>query len=206
MPSHSGLFISFEGTEGAGKTTLIQSVAQILRGCGKEILITREPGGTPLAEKIRHLILSEPMEPWTELFLYEASRSEHVRHHLLPALEAGKIVLCDRFTDSSLAYQGQARKLPWNAVQKLNQWATHGLTPQLTVFLDVSVRRGLNRARQRNRFEEEGAQFLELARRGFYRASRQNPKRWLILKVQDQSVETLAESVLAHLQKRRLLR
>src|SRR5262245_54520564 len=113
----TGVFITFEGTDGAGKSTLIGLLAERLRSLGKPVTVTREPGGSPVAEKIREVLIKEAMDPWTELFLYEASRAEHLARTIRPALERGDWVLCDRFADSSLAYQGEARGLPWAEVE-----------------------------------------------------------------------------------------
>src|SRR5580693_8213021 len=115
-----GVLISFEGTEGAGKSTLIREVkTRLSRRLGSHsVVITREPGGAPVAERIRATLLEERMDPWTELFLYEAARAEHLARTILPALKKGKILLCDRFTDSTLAYQAHARGLPWPEVER----------------------------------------------------------------------------------------
>src|SRR4051794_21042564 len=120
------MFVTFEGTEGAGKSTLIRALARLLEKDGEAVVVTREPGGNPVAEKIREVILSEGMDPWAELFLYEAARAEHLAKVIRPALASGKIVLCDRYADSSLAYQAHARGLPWKAVKSLNRIATQG--------------------------------------------------------------------------------
>lgn len=109
-----GRFITFEGTEGAGKSTLIKALKVALEADGIEVIATREPGGVPVAEKIRGIILADEMSPWTELFLYEAARAEHLYSVIRPALDRGAWVICDRFTDSTLAYQGHARGLPWS--------------------------------------------------------------------------------------------
>ena len=115
-----GIFISFEGTEGSGKSTLIQHLKQALEKMDRQVIATREPGGNPVSEKIRETVLHFSMNPWTELLLYEAARSENLAQLVVPALEQGQIVLCDRFTDSSLAYHGYARGLPWEKVKTLN--------------------------------------------------------------------------------------
>src|SRR5579885_542584 len=182
MPAKgSGVFITFEGTDGAGKSTLIGLLADRLRQQGCAVTVTREPGGSPVAERIREILMNEAMDPWTELFLYEASRAEHLARTILPALERGDWVLCDRFADSSLAYQGQARGLPWAEVERLNKVATRGLRPDLTVWLDVDPATGLERAREKTRFEAEGVEFQKRVRAGFARAARQAPRRWLKL-------------------------
>ncbi len=192
--------MTFEGTEGAGKSTLIRTLAEILRQKNQSVTVTREPGGDPLAEKLRTLILENSMDPRTELFLYEAARAEHLARTVLPALKRGEIVLCDRFTDSSLAYQAHARGLPWKDVCQANQLATQGLIPHLTVWLDIDPEQGLRRAQDPNRFEAEGVAFQKKVRAGFLKASREiKPKRWLRLKARTESPEELAQAVLKKL-------
>ena len=200
------MFITFEGTEGVGKSTLIRGVAERLRARRRIVMLTREPGGCALSEKIRDLILAQGMDPWTEIFLYEAARAEHVTKAILPALERGEDVLCDRFTDSTLAYQAQARGLPWKAAIELNRLATQGLSPDVTVWLDVDPAVGLARARERTRFEDEGLAFQKNVRQGFAKASRVLPRRWLKLTVGQATPEDLADQVIAALFKRKLLK
>jgi len=202
---HNGIFVTFEGTEGAGKSTLIHAVARQLEASrlgSRKILLTREPGGSPIAERIRDVVIQESVDPLAELFLYEAARAEHVARKIRPALKAGQIVLCDRFTDSALAYQGYARGLPWNKVKMMNSVATGGITPQLTVLLDIDPAFGLKRAREQTRFEAEGVEFQKKVRKGFLKARNENPSRWLILKVADKSPEELATRVVRELLKR----
>jgi dTMP kinase len=204
-PRLSGTLITFEGTEGAGKSTLISALGRELVASGYEVTITREPGGTVLAEKIRSLILEEEMDAWTELFLYEAARAEHLLHQLLPALGEGRIVLCDRFTDSSLAYQGMARGLDWKTVRDLNRIATRGLVPRATVFVDIDPALGLRDAKNPNRFEEEGVAFQAKVRRGFLRVIREEPKRFIKIRARSGSPEEMARALLVTLQKRKVL-
>lgn len=191
----TGRFITFEGTEGAGKSTLIAAVETALIQRGIPCIRTREPGGNPTSEKIREVILSAAMDPWTELFLYEAARAEHLAQTIRPALSEGKVVLCDRFTDSSLAYQGEGRGLPWKQIQALNQIATQGLEPDLTVWLDIDPAEGLSHAREITRFEKEGVTFQSRVRKGFERSRRESPARWLKLRARSASPEALAETV-----------
>lgn len=198
----SGLLVTFEGTEGAGKSTLISAVAEQLNVQGKSTLVTREPGGSAVAEQIRRLILENPMDPWTELFLYEAARAEHLAKTVLPGLRDGRIVLCDRFTDSSLAYQSEARGLPWEAVAALNEWATRGIRPSLTVLLDIDPALGLKNAKDPNRFEAEGVAFQTLVRRGFLKAMRQEPKRWLKIKARSGTPAQMAEPIVEEILRR----
>ncbi len=198
------LLITFEGTEGAGKSTLIRKLAERIEGGPqpRAVTITREPGGSLIAEKIRALLLADDMAPLTELFLYEAARAEHLEKTILPALRQGQVVLCDRFTDSSLAYQGHARGLGFDLVRKTNALATRGLTPDFTVFLDVDPAVGLARATEANRFEAEGLAFQRKVRQGFLQAMKIKPSRWIHLKVKDQTPDQLAALVWRKLEKR----
>jgi dTMP kinase len=200
-----GRLITFEGTEGAGKSTLIREVAARLGSVlgSRSIVITREPGGVHVAERIRSTILEEEMSPWTELFLYEAARAEHLAEVVLPALKQGKFVLCDRFTDSTLAYQAHARGLPWKKVAELNHVATQGLKPDLTVLLDIDPAVGLKRAKVRTRFEAEGVKFQKKVRLGFLKARKADPRRWLTLQASSGSPDQLGQRVLADLRRRR---
>jgi dTMP kinase len=198
-----GLFITFEGTEGAGKSTLIQEVARQLVQLGfqgSDIVITREPGGTPVAEQIRKTLLEQGMSPWTELFLYEAARAEHLSVTILPALKKGKIVLCDRFSDSSLAYQAHARGLSWNLVKQLNTIATQGLKPECTVLIDIDPAVGLARAQDQNRFEKEGLAFQKKVRAGFIKAKSETPKRWIVIQPGKKPPQALGRELVLKLQ------
>lgn len=200
----SGILVTFEGTEGSGKTTLIRTLQEELarRVPGLKIKLTREPGGSAVAENIRKVILAEKMAPMTELFLYEAARAEHLERTIIPVLLEKAIVLCDRFTDSSLAYQGHARGIDWKTVLTLNRLATRGLEPHLTVLLDIDPAVGLKRAREFTRFEAEGLMFQKKVRLGFLRARKENPKRWIIMKPGRRSPEQLAEVLAGKIIKR----
>jgi dTMP kinase len=200
-----GFFITFEGTEGAGKSTLIREVAtrlEMLLNAPGSVILTREPGGTTVAEKIREVILREQMNPWTELFLYEAARAEHLAQTIQPALTENKIVLCDRFTDSTLAYQAHARGLPWNEVKKLNQIATRKVTPNLTILLDIDPEVGLKRARDKNRFEEEGVAFHKKVRAGFLKSRKESPRRWFTISSEKGTPAENAEKVVREIIRR----
>lgn len=201
MGKSQGILITFEGTEGAGKSTLIRALEARLRG-GPGITVTREPGGHAVAEAIRKILLEQDMNPWTELFLYEAARAEHVARVVRPALERGDIVLCDRFTDSSLAYQGEARGLPWKTIETLNRVATQGIAPDLTVFLDIDPAAGLSHATVQTRFEAEGVAFQQKVRRGFLRARRLAPKRWKTLPARSGTPEEMADRLATEIEKR----
>jgi len=206
----SGILISFEGTEGSGKSTLIRTLSKLLDQAGYTAIQTREPGGSPVAEKIRSILLEmspknlpdHTMNPWTELLLYEAARAEHTAKTIVPALERGEIVICDRFTDSTLAYQGHARGLPWKQIRTLNRMATFGIKPDLTFFLNIDPAVGLRRVQDPNRFEAEGLEFQKKVRAGFVKVRAEEPKRWITLNVQDRSPDDLAKAVLMSLLKR----
>lgn len=198
----TGVLITFEGTEGAGKSTLIATLADLLRSRGRETVATREPGGSAVAEKIRALILNEPMDPWTEAFLYEAARAEHLKKTIAPALARGAVVLCDRFTDSTLAYQGAARGLDWKTLRALNKIATNGLAPKLTVFVDIDPARGLREAKDPNRFEAEGTAFQTKVRRGFLRAIREEPRRFVTVRARSGTPEAMAAELLDRIARR----
>ncbi len=197
-----GLFITFEGTEGAGKSTLIGELGKLLSAAGHSVVVTREPGGSGVAEKIRGVILHEAMDPWTEAFLYEAARAEHLAKTIQPALKKNSIVLCDRFTDSTLAYQGHARGLNWKTLRSLNKIATGGLTPKVTVFVDIDPAQGLKSAQDPNRFEAEGVAFQTRVRQGFLKIIREEPKRFIKIKARSGTPVEMAETLLKLLRKR----
>ncbi len=154
------LFITFEGIEGSGKTVQAKILNEFLNLRGRDSVLTREPGGSPIGDDIRKILLDSNnvgMDPATELFLYEASRAQHVKHVIRPALEAGKIVLCDRFTDATVAYQGYGRQIDLDMIQRMNSQATGGLVPNLTLLLDCPVEIGLERAKYRIELQEKRA-------------------------------------------------
>lgn len=202
MPKSKGILVTFEGTEGVGKSTLIEAIGEELRSRNVPYTATREPGGSPVAEQIRKVILDHPMDPWTELFLYEASRAEHLATIIRPALTRGEVVLCDRYSDSSLAYQGFARGLPWKRVHALNDLATGGLKPHLTVWLDLDPAIGLKHAQVQTRFEDEGVHFQIKVRKGFAKARSEDPKRWLKLKARQSPPSEMADKILKILEKK----
>lgn len=177
------MFISFEGTEGVGKTTLIRKIHQYFEQQGKEVVLTREPGGTPLAEQIRTLLLAvnhdEQMSHDTELLLIYAARSQHLQQVILPALAAGKIVLSDRFTDASFAYQCSGRGLSQEKLQLLNQTFVAKM-PNITFWLDAPIELGMTRARERgalDRFEQEKLSFFAKVRAGYETLWQAEPER-----------------------------
>lgn len=188
MSSVPGLFISFEGGEGSGKTTQIRRLESWFRQRGREVVITREPGGSPGAEEIRNLLLTGDPGRWdavTEALLMFASRRDHVERTIRPALAEGKVVLCDRFADSSVAYQGFGHGLGAEFIRNLWQIAIDGFKPDLTLIFDLPVEVGLERAGARfanisaaeDRFERMGTEFHQRLRNGFIEIARKNPER-----------------------------
>ncbi len=198
------MFISFEGTEGVGKTTLIRKIYEYLVQQGQEVILTREPGGTPMAEQIRSLLLSvnhdENMSNDTELLLMYAARAQHLQQVIVPALLAGKTVLCDRFTDASFAYQCAGRGLSREKLHVLNQnFVSH--MPNVTFWLDAPIELGMSRARERgalDRFEQEKVTFFEKVRAGYQELFEQSPERMKRVDA-TQSPEQVFEQAVAYL-------
>lgn len=181
-----GLFITFEGGEGAGKTTLIEGIVKTLGSEGFTVLKTREPGGTQLGEPIRALLLqhAEPISPYAELCLFLASRAQHIREVIRPALEQQKVVLCDRFNDSSVAYQGAARGLGMEKVAQFCEFISEGLKPHLTLYLDLEPEVGLQRAastRKQDRIESETVLFHRKIRQAYIEIHRAEPHRFRLI-------------------------
>lgn len=189
-----GLFVTFEGVEGAGKTTQIARLRAHLEQAGRSVCVTREPGGDAVAEGIRRLLLSREMTPRAELLLFLAARAQNVEQVIRPQLDVGGIVLCDRFTDSSLAYQGHARGLGRDAVANLNSFAVNGVTPDLTILLDLAPEVGLARQTDRNRMENETLEFHRLVREGFLLEAENSPERFCVLDA-DQSADRLEAAI-----------
>ncbi|MBO4316812.1 MAG: dTMP kinase [Mailhella sp.] len=187
------MFITFEGIEGSGKSTLARSTAAALQQAGIPVLLTREPGGSALGTKIRALLLNaeESVSPRAELFLFLADRTQHVDAVIKPALDKGTVVLCDRFTDSTIAYQGFGRGLDIGLLDALNANATGGLVPDLTIVADLQPQIGLERAKKRNaengtatsegRFEDEELAFHAKIRNGFLAIAESHPERVMVL-------------------------
>lgn len=179
----SGCFITFEGVEGCGKSTQITLLWEYLLESGHDVIVTREPGGTPIAEAIRGVLLNpdhDTMGSTAELLLYAASRSQHVYEKIAPALAAGQVVLCDRFADSTTAYQGGGRGIHPEILHTLNGIATGGVWPDCTLLLDLPVEVGLERARNRgrkDRIEQESVMFHDRVRTGFLELARAEPAR-----------------------------
>ena len=183
----NGYFITFEGSEGCGKTTQIEALAKALEAQGKTVLITREPGGTLIGEKIRNL-LQDPshkndISDMTELLLFSASRAELITSRIQPALSRGEIVICDRFYDSTFVYQGLGRAIDMNKVEQLNQITVGTLKPDLTILLDLDAKIGIERAKSRqsgelDRIEKESLAFFEAVRNGYLELAKKEPERF----------------------------
>jgi dTMP kinase len=186
------LFITFEGIDGCGKTTQFRMLGNWLRERGKDVIETVEPGGTAIGQQIRKILLdpaSADIQPRAELLLYFASRAQNVDQVIRPALESGRIVLCDRFTDSTLVYQGSGRGIDTKVVLDLDRIACRGLKPDLTLLIDIDIETSLTRARRRNdrvgqsesRIDEESAAFHERVREGYLALARGEPDRFIVI-------------------------
>lgn len=184
MSDQRGMFIAFEGGEGTGKTTQVAALKRHLMEVGLPVVDTREPGGTPVAESIRELLLSDELhgcDPWCEALLFAAARADHTARLIDPALRAGNWVLCDRFLDSSVAYQGVARGLGAQQVREVSLTATRGRVPDLTVVLDVDPRVGLARANDGNRLEAEEITFHETVRQALLDMAAASPSKYRVV-------------------------
>lgn len=188
--SKRGLLISFEGSEGSGKTTQIGSVAEQFERAGLDVVVTREPGGTELGEEIRHLLMhaaaGESMTPETELLLFAASRAQLVREVIVPALQKGKIILCDRFLDSTTVYQGVGRQISAEPVHIINKFAVGDIVPDITVVIDVPAEIGLKRIKHRindlpDRMESETIDFYRKVREGYLFLAQAMPERFIVV-------------------------
>ena len=190
----AGWFITFEGVEGSGKTTQIRLAGEFLREKGLPVLMTQEPGGTPLGERIREILLNQAgfdISGEAEVLLFAAARAQHTDAVILPALETGKVILCDRFSDATIAYQAYGRGLPLEAVREICRFASRGLSPRLTLLFDLPVEKGLERAFRRiagreeasreDRFEREHLDFHRRIREGYLGIAQQEPGRVKII-------------------------
>ncbi len=206
-----GVFITFEGGEGAGKGTQIALLNEALENRGLEVMLTREPGGTPLGEKVRHLLKFDPetrdMTSRAELLLFLAARAQLVEKKILPALEAGKVVISDRFIDSSVVYQGIGRALGVETVEGLNDFATASHKPDLTIVLDISVEKGFERVGKRapektgatDRIESSPRAFFEAVRRGYLELASREPERVKVVDA-DRDVKEVHSEVMKHVE------
>lgn len=186
-----GIFITIEGPDGSGKTTALQQVVpRLQQEMNRKVVATREPGGSPIAEKIRSLILDPShtdMDSRTEALLYAASRRQHLVEKVLPVLESGDVIFCDRFVDSSIAYQGYARGIGEEGIREINQFATEGLEPDVTLYIDVPAEVGIQRIhanldeREYNRLDQEKLAFHEKVRAGYLQLAKANPERIVVV-------------------------
>ncbi|MCD6253062.1 MAG: dTMP kinase [Thermotogae bacterium] len=200
-----GKFITFEGIDGCGKSTQVQMLADHLKSTGYEVVVVREPGGTQVGEAIRKILLSVELTPCieTELLLYLASRAQLSRQIILPALKEGKLVIADRYADSSTVYQGYVRGIGMEKVKELNAFATSGLVPDITFILDIPVEVAVERMKRKSkdRLEREGERFLERAREGYIRLANGEPERFFVIDAQQNPEDTFRE-ILLHLKER----
>ncbi|WP_445258612.1 dTMP kinase [Nocardioides aurantiacus] len=182
--AETGLFVCFEGGEGAGKSTQSQLLRQRLEALGRTVLLTREPGGTPVGAEVRRIVLDPAtgaLADRTEALLYAADKAEHVESVVLPALARGEVVVTDRYVDSTLAYQGAGRSLDAGELEQVARWATGDLRPHLTVLLDLEPSRGLVRFTDRDRIEGESLEFHERVRAAFVALAEADPDHYLVL-------------------------
>lgn len=205
VADHTGLFVTFEGGEGAGKSTQIRRLADRLRRAGHDVLLTREPGGSPGAEAVRHVLLSGAAEAYgtrMEAILFAAARNDHVEEVIRPALKTGAIVLCDRFIDSSRVYQGATGNLDPDLIEALQRVAIDGVLPDCTIILDLPAETGLERARRRggdaapDRFEREEVETHEKRRDAYLGIAQNEPSRCRVVDA-DRSEEEIAEEIAA---------
>lgn len=199
----SGLFISFEGIDGCGKSTLRDSIADALRQSGKAVLCTHEPGGSRLGQQLRDLLLhsdKQEIDKYTETLLYAADRSLHVSQVILPALAEGMTVLCDRYVDSSYAYQGSGRQLPRAEIEAINRFASHGLLPDLTILLDLPAEQALARLpHKKDRIEQEDLSFFDRVAAEYRQLAMADPARFLVIDA-TQSIAAVFQQAMDYLQ------
>ena len=199
---NKGFMVVFDGSNGAGKTTVIKSVEKYLSSKGYDVLLTREPGGTPIGEKIREVIL-DPKTPemsfMTELMLFGAGRAQHIQEKLIPALSEGKIVISDRFDAATYSFQHFARGIDINTINKINDLALSGFSPNMNIVLDLDPEEGLKRVQSRgeglDRLEDEKAEFLARARNGYLKQAEQNPSKFEVIDA-SQSKEKVLQDVI----------
>lgn len=204
---YPGFFLAFEGPDGSGKTTQIKALAQTLTQAGYSVLATREPGGTEIGEKLRSLVLEQgqgEVDPHTEALIFAASRAAHAHQKIRPALQAGSIVLCDRYIDSSAAYQGAGRGLGVQAIQDLSRWATSNLLPDLTILLDLPLELGRQRVDSRgakDRIESAGEDFRRSLQATYLQLAQADPSRYALIDASG-SPQQVADQIWQALQSR----
>jgi dTMP kinase len=209
-PTRQGHLISFEGSEGSGKTTQIERLVRHLEKIGHKVIVTREPGGTPIGEQVRHLLkhaaAGEKMFPETELLLFAASRAQLVREVIIPGLQEGAIIICDRYLDSTTVYQGAARNLSAEPLQVINEFAVGEVVPELTFVLDIDPEIGLNRIKARgsgkpDRMERENIEFYRKVRQGYLMLVEALPERFCVLEA-DQEVDLIEDEIWEEVKRR----
>lgn len=200
-----GKFITVEGIEGTGKSTNIDFLTEIIEARGHTVMRTREPGGTPMAEGIRQLLLGNDQEPVpeiAELLLFFASRSLHLQNAIIPALQRGEWVLCDRFTDASRAYQGSGRGLDMDRIERLAEWVQDGVEPDLTILLDAPAELGMRRAAARgnaDRMDSQAKSFYQRVRRGYLDLAERHPERFVVIDASG-TLEQVRASIVTEMQ------
>ncbi|CAZ88543.1 thymidylate kinase [Thiomonas arsenitoxydans] len=202
-PYRPGLFISLEGIDGAGKSTQLQTVVDVLRAANRQVMLTREPGGTEIGEKIRELLLHETMRPATEALLMFAARQEHVLRVIEPALLGGTDVVCDRFTAATLAYQGGGKGIPTERLEALARWVHPGLCPDCIILIDVPpevAAQRLEQTRQRDRFEQESVDFFARVRANYLQQAASSPEKWRVIDG-TQTPEAVQKTITGYLNK-----
>ncbi|MFA5168320.1 MAG: dTMP kinase [Candidatus Omnitrophota bacterium] len=198
-----GYFITFEGAEGSGKSTQIRNAVAFLKKKGRSVVMLREPGGTRISEAIRKILLDKSlkeMDPVTELFLYLGARAQIIREKILPSLKKGKVVICDRFEDSTRAYQGFGRKISLRAIDEASKLVRGDLKPDLTFVLDIDIKKGLKRGGRHDRIEREALSFHERVRRGFLALAKKEPRRMVVLDT-SKPVESVSQKVRERLER-----
>jgi dTMP kinase len=200
-----GLFITFEGGEGVGKTTQMKKCASLLEKEGRDVLMTREPGGTEIGEEIRKILLNSAyhtlLQSKTELLLYLAARAQHYYEKIEPALKKGKIVLCDRFMDATAAYQGYARQLGLDFTEEMNHWVLNGAAPHCTFFLYTDIRSGLDRESAQNRLSMESEDFHACVLQGYFELARRHPERIMPLDISDKGIDEVNAMIMTQLRR-----
>ncbi|MEQ8428377.1 MAG: dTMP kinase [Gammaproteobacteria bacterium] len=209
MTKNTGKFITLEGIEGAGKSTMLNFISEQLQQAGNEVVVTREPGGTRVGEKLREILLDNSntqLSDDAELLIIFAARAQHLQQVIRPALNAGQYVLCDRFTDASYAYQGGGRNMSTERIRQLEDWAQQGLKPDLTILFDLDVATGLRRAGKRgdaDRFEQEHVDFFERIRQCYIDRASAEPERFRVIDAAS-TVDNVKQQILEVLKDKQL--